>query len=133
VTTQREYAISLGLAKPTRGRMSADAWAAIHKAEADGMKFTETVPTRKVTGSVNANPLPDPDAPERKPGIFESFAPTPDPVRKGYLLFVKENGGTIKVNSTEACRNCTCSFSYCRCGKPTFVFWRTGEEYTLSV
>src|SRR6478735_3618881 len=41
MTTKREYAISLGLAQPTRGRMSREAHAAIAKAEAEGMKFTE--------------------------------------------------------------------------------------------
>lgn len=37
--TRKEYAISLGLAKPGRGRMSKEAHAAIAQAEADGMVF----------------------------------------------------------------------------------------------
>lgn len=39
--TRRAYAVSLGLAKESRGRMSADAYAAIAKAEAEGMVFSD--------------------------------------------------------------------------------------------
>jgi hypothetical protein len=37
--TPREYAISLGLAKPGRGRLSREAHAAIEKAKTEGMTF----------------------------------------------------------------------------------------------
>lgn len=39
--TRKEYAISLGLAKPGRGRMSKEAHAAIAEAEARGQVFDE--------------------------------------------------------------------------------------------
>lgn len=50
--TKREYAISLGLAQPGRGRLSRAAHAAIAKAESEGMTFdvTESNP-RMVTES----------------------------------------------------------------------------------
>lgn len=37
----RDYAISLGLAQPTRGRMSREAWAAIDAAIAEGKRFSD--------------------------------------------------------------------------------------------
>lgn len=47
--TRRAYAASLGLAKAdTVGRMSADAHAAIAKAELDGMVFADKAPATKV-------------------------------------------------------------------------------------
>lgn len=49
--TRKEYAISLGLAKPGRGRMSKEAHEAIQKAIADGMVFAE--------GS-SVSPIPEP-------------------------------------------------------------------------
>ncbi len=39
--SRKEYAVSLGLAKPGRGRLSKEAWAAIHKAEQDGVQFSD--------------------------------------------------------------------------------------------
>lgn len=129
--TEREYAISLGLAKPTRGRMSAEAHAAIAEARSKGMVFAarQTAPV-----GVNAEPLPavrvaaDPDA---EPGIWESFAPTPEPLRSGMLTFVGE-AGKVTVNSTEACIDCKTSFSYdYKCRTPRFRDWRTGTIYTL--
>lgn len=39
--TRRAYAVSLGLAKDARGRMSSAAYEAIAKAEADGMVFSD--------------------------------------------------------------------------------------------
>ena len=53
--TEKDYAISLGLAKAGRGRMSLDAKAAVAKAKADGMVFqmkgpaTATVSVSKTT------------------------------------------------------------------------------------
>lgn len=45
---KREYAISLGLAKPGKGRLSLAAKTAIHNAELAGMVFTNTnTPTRR--------------------------------------------------------------------------------------
>ncbi len=43
---KREYAISLGLAQPGRGRLSREAHAAIVKAQADGYQFDEKPTTQ---------------------------------------------------------------------------------------
>src|SRR5690349_18485890 len=100
--SKREYAISLGLAQPTRGRMSRQAHAAIADAEAEGMVFADTVVKRKVTGSVNANPLPaEPvEHDNRSPFDIDQHHPTPGMVRpKEYLRFV--NGkNSLSVFST---------------------------------
>lgn len=45
--TRRAYAVSLGLAKESRGRMSAEAYAAIEKAEANGMVFSDAAAPAK--------------------------------------------------------------------------------------
>jgi hypothetical protein len=42
MATEREYLISLNLAKPGRGRYSAEATAVLNKAKADGMTFDKT-------------------------------------------------------------------------------------------
>lgn len=58
--TAREYAVSLGLAKPARGKMSASAYSAIAKAESQGVTFQksaselakEDVARRRASGEV---------------------------------------------------------------------------------
>jgi len=50
--SRKEYAVSLGLAKPGRGRLSKEAWEAIRKAEAEGVEFSDrSAPT--VSNPVN--------------------------------------------------------------------------------
>lgn len=128
--TKREYAISLGLAQPTRGRMSREAHAAIADAEAKGMTFADTAVARRITSSVNADPLPA-EVPTEHSGV-NGDTPTPPTLRQGYLPFVKENGGTLKVHANEGCENCHDSFTFCHCSNPTFRFWKTDEVYTLA-
>lgn len=62
MTTRREYAASLGLAKPnTRGRLSKEAHEAIAKAEADGMVFTDNAKAKPVVLDSEGQPvLPKP-------------------------------------------------------------------------
>lgn len=131
--TKREYAISLGLAQPTRGRMSREAHAAIADAEKAGMTFADAVAARKVSSSVNANPLPSQEPQgERAEVETDQYAPTPPTLRTGYLSFRKADGGTLEVFAKEGCEHCKDSFTFCHCSKPTFTYWKTGEVYTLA-
>lgn len=103
MTTRKEYAISLGLAKPGRGRMSLDAHKAIDNAIQEGMVFSDslTPPPKKAT------PKPKEIKPVRKvKGNLRGFTPEGWPV--GFRM----------------CRTCAKDCNYCRCrtfGLPAIV------------
>ena len=96
MTTKKEYAISLGLAKPGRGRMSLDAHKAIDKAISEGVVFTDSL-----TPPPHSKPKPKP-VPKAKPvrkvkGNLKGFTPEGWPV--GFRM----------------CRTCAKDCNYCRC------------------
>lgn len=118
MTTRREYAISLGLATPGRGRMSREAHAAIEKAEAEGQVFSDPKPVtkaEKIQARESARPAPrktvvqkpvqESAVVERKPftGKFEALMP---------------DGKRKAVSERTACR-CGASLCYCLCSTPT--------------
>ena len=108
---RKEYAVSLGLVKAGRGRMSREALAAIDAAKAKGMVFDD-----------------DPTAPKPEP------KPTAAPVEgEGFNAYANafmrypmdqefkatdSNGKTHKVNSRQICVPCGLSLVGHRCGAP---------------
>jgi len=106
MTTKKEYAISLGLAKPGRGRMSLAAHDAIDKAISEGVVFTDSL-----TPPPHSKPKPKPIVPKAKPvrkvkGNLKGFTPEGWPV--GFRM----------------CRTCAKDCNYCRCrtfGLPAIV------------
>lgn len=65
--TEREYLVSLGLAKPGRGRFSSAAKEALAKAKADGMTFEGPAPAKQVAKASKPKPTtPKDSSPEPK-------------------------------------------------------------------
>lgn len=108
--TRREYAISLGLAVPGRGRLSAKAHEAINKAENSGMKFSDSpfVSARPNTG-VQPSAIVKTDV----------FPADPTPTFAETVTFKGiVNGKTVIVDGRQVCSGdsgCGYSLSYCRC------------------
>lgn len=105
MTTRREYAASLGLAKPnTRGRLSREAHAAIDKAEQEGMVFTDAAKPAKVIKTANL-PKPTPlSLPAAKPETIKHFV-------RSYILTTK-SGQIIEMGNCAKCKN---AIMFCRC------------------
>lgn len=113
MTTKREYAISLGLAKPGRGRMSAAAHDAINKAISEGMTFSDTLKAPAKTEKAPAakatqdNSVIAPTAAIREPN--------------GYSFFYMEGGKKRKVSNRTACYNCGYSVGWHLCNAPAGI------------
>lgn len=103
--TRREYAASLGLAKPnSRGRLSLEAHAAIEAAEANGMQFKDSKPAAKpkpepvkVTPAPTPLSLPRPSAPIRNARAF---------------VATLHDGQVIEFGTCGRCKN---HVSWCKC------------------
>lgn len=113
MTTKREYAISLGLAKPGRGRLSAAAHEAINKAISEGMTFSDSAPA---PAEKNDKPKPEPKSSSGDEKNF--FGPTPDKRFNGGWYIVV-NGKNKSVSGREVCRTCGYSLDYHICNLPT--------------
>lgn len=106
---KREYAISLGLASPGRGRLSREAHAAIQKAEDEGMTFADKAPyipkIKDVGETVSYTKPPQVKVRDIGSGL------------KGFT----EQGWTVGFDT---CKNCACHANYCSCkefGLPAIV------------
>ena len=102
MTTRREYAASLGLAKPnTRGRLSKEAHEAIAKAESEGMVFTDSAKAPK-TQTLSPTPL---SLPKPKPETIKRHA-------RAYRATTSA-GQVIEFGHCSSCKNhvkfCGCS------------------------
>lgn len=96
--SRKEYAISLGLAKPGRGRLSKQAWTAIKKAEEDGMQFADkSIPT--VQEPVNVPKI------VTKPSVKIRDIGT-------QLVGYTREGWTVGFTN---CRRCHQHANYCNC------------------
>lgn len=118
--TRREYAVSLGLAKMTRGRMGKEAKDAIAKAEAEGVKFSD---------SPSVSIVKNEDGTETKTVSNSSdnyFGPTPDPRYPNDNWYVKGNK-KMKVSNRAACANCLYSLLYHVCDTPAALSGSTIE------
>ena len=119
MTTKREYAISLGLAQPGRGRLSREAHAAIDKALAEGMTFDDASP-KPVVAKTPKTPKPARQNPGRVvvgndtniPVIVERY-----PLDQMFVGY-DSNGKKHEVNVRQVCRHCGYSLSSHRCNDP---------------
>lgn len=115
--TKREYAISLGLAQPGRGRLSREAHAAIDKAIAEGMTFDDAAPVKtsvKTDRSVSVKT-------DRKPSPVESSGIQEISTRyDNDQLFVgtDSKGKKHTVNARQVCMPCGYSLTSHRCNDP---------------
>lgn len=118
---RRDYAISLGLAKPGRGRLSREAHEAIAKAEAEGKTFSDSpIKTRSIKSDSNSESESVSVKSDSEPKDF--FGPTPNPIYNGGW-YVVEDGKRVDVSGKEVCRNCMCSLDYHRCDSPILPAW----------
>jgi hypothetical protein len=116
--TKREYAISLGLATPGRGRLSREAHAAIDKAIAEGMTFSDA--TAK---PVIQKPQKVAREPQKRAVATEESHTTMADIHYRYdvdQLFVgtDSHGKKHTVNARQVCRNCGYSLTSHICHNP---------------
>jgi hypothetical protein len=97
--SRKEYAVGLGLAKPGRGRLSKEAWAAIHKAEQEGMEFSDkSAPVVKEPVNVVPKMVTKPSVKVRDIGT--------------QLIGYTEEGWSVGFTN---CRRCHQHANYCTC------------------
>src|SRR5665647_1128847 len=120
MTTKREFAISLGLAQPGRGRLSREANAAIDLAAAGGRVFegpTASVAkpkVAKVKGGVFAKPVRQVTQVEDD----EQFN-VQDALYPNEQTWRSEDGQIL--NGRQVCSPCGFSLQYHRCSNPSAV------------
>lgn len=95
MVSKREYLIEKGLAKPGRGRLSANAHEAIKEAINKGVKFTDG--SEATESGIGATQAARTDMPE------------------GIYVFRNPDGTTFKRSHTNACFACNYSFRWCSC------------------
>lgn len=115
MTTQRDYLVSKGLAKPGRGRFSGEAKAAIAAAIAEGMVFSDAKPAP-------AKPKVDSpkDTPETVSGdgvFFESDYP-----HYGKRWYTEVKNKRVEVSNRAACANCRYSLIAHVCNTPEVIY-----------
>ena len=109
--TRREYLVELGLAKATRGKLSKDAHAAIDKAIAGGMQFSDMQDRPVVIKRVKKDVPQEEDAFNKYADgliVYRNF----DTQFKG----VDSKGKTHKVTARSICFNSSYSIAGCACG-----------------
>lgn len=116
--TKRDYLVSLGLAKPGRGKFSNEAKVALAKAEADGMKFADIAPPKKPrpetpTGKTETGNSVRETSPGDSPYIF----PSDFRFSEGEYKAVGEDGKTYSLR--ECCNTCMVSLTNHACNRPT--------------
>lgn len=114
--TRRQYAISLGLAKDGRGRLSTAAKEAIQKALDSGVEFLDDNKYEKAAVERGKT-----DSPAKRRKQLEEVDPFPRPIIPDTtkLIGTMANGKKVTVSHREICRNCMYSLKWCHCGKPT--------------
>ena len=132
MTTAREYLISKGLAKPGRGRLSRDAHAALAKAIAEGMTFTDSKPapkpkaeSKQISEQISPQKSLAEILPEEIPvgftrskitGALYPILESPVMREPKMLYGVDEDGHTIEFS---LCFKCAEHMMYCQCSQIT--------------
>lgn len=123
--TKREYLVSLGLAKPGRGKFSGAGNEALAKALASGMKFSDakpvTAPVVKEEGA-KSTPVVKVSDSGNTPYLTQDEYRFPE---KDYRAVVFENGKKKEVSLRECCNLCRVSLVNHMCDAPTILGNRT--------
>jgi hypothetical protein len=125
----REYAISLGLAKASRGKLSKEAHSAIQKAIADGMEFTDYGDKKKgsgeninvklpVTNSNNVNETSEPIKIKSRPATHKYST----------IYGVDTRGRSGIVIAFQYCSKCISQVKYCSHAIPQLPEWIGGGD-----
>lgn len=124
MTTRREYAISLGLAQPGRGRLSRDANAACDKAEAEGMVFESSTPVstrpnpKVVTSGMSAAQMAAEEKERKAQRVVQEIPELASKPFTGKFEATLPDGKRKALSERTACQ-CGASLVYCRCKTPT--------------
>lgn len=108
MSTRRDYLISLGLAKPGRGKFSNEAKAALEKAIAGGMTFSDDAPAPKApkpvkpSTKVRATPEDNNHGSDSSTEILMSS----DLRYYGKRWFATIDGKQVEISERAACTNC---------------------------
>lgn len=117
MTTQRDYLVSKGLAKPGRGRFSGAAKAAIASAIAEGMVFTDAKPAKPASKPRTAKVAEVSVSTENDGTFFESDYP-----HYGTRWFTKVGSKRVEVSNRAACANCRYSLIAHTCNVPEVIY-----------
>lgn len=115
--TRKDYAVTLGLAKAGKGRMSREAHAAVDKAIAEGMTFTDVRVSKDAApkGPVVAKDGPQ-DAVENPYG--DAFMRYP---MDQLFTYEDDKGKSHVVNARQACMGCGYSLVGHTCNSPVVL------------
>lgn len=114
--TRREYAAGLGLAiAGARGKLSREAHAAIAKAEADGMQFTDTQYTINIKRKDEPKAAKAPKIPAQDAVLTVVRTYPTETVWTGKTA----GGQTVTANYKQICGNCRVSLAGHDCVNPT--------------
>lgn len=120
MTTQRDYLVSKGLAKPGRGRFSGEAKAAIAAAIAEGMVFSDAKPAPAKPKATKPKVDSPKDTPETVSGdgtFFESDYP-----HYGKRWYTEVKNKRVEVSNRAACANCRYSLIAHICNTPEVIY-----------
>lgn len=116
---KREWLVSKGLAKAGRGKFSNEAKAALAKAEADGMVFSDAVP------SVKPTPKPKVEKAISAPvsdGPINDILFVNEMPNYGREWFVRDGKKKVSVTPAAVCGNCRYSLIGHQCNTPTVLY-----------
>lgn len=122
----KEFAVSQGLAKPGKGRMSREAHEAIRKAISDGMSFSDyqvTKPAVKGAGAEESSPL---DV------VFNPYADAyfryPQDQR---FVYRDDDGKSHEISGRPACMECGYSLVGHTCNSPVVLTYHGIRSVTV--
>jgi len=116
--TKRDYLVGLGLAKPGRGKFSNAAKEAIAKAEAEGMTFADTAPSKPAAPVVGK-----PETPKVVPA-GDSLYLSPSDFRfpeDEYRAVAHIDGKRKVFTMRECCNTCRVSLTNHACNAPSIL------------
>lgn len=124
--TEKDYAISLGLAKVGRGRMSLDAKKAVQKARGEGMTFKgKGAPTATVT-VVSKGTSEAPETVEEKE--VNQYADAFYRYDRDQTFFYTHEGKKYVINGKGACMNCGYSLIGHTCNDPVVLTYHGAQK-----
>jgi hypothetical protein len=127
--TEKDYAISLGLAKAGRGRMSLDAKAAVAKAKAQGMTFKgKGAPTATVSVSKSTKKDDGTSTKEVEVKEVSEYADGFYRYPRDQEFVYEHNGKRFKINGKGACMNCGYSLVGHTCNDPVVLTYHGAQK-----
>lgn len=127
--TEKDYAISLGLAKAGRGRMSLDAKKAVQDAKKSGMVFrVKGAPTATIV--VAKKPSEGTSEPTTEEVEVNPYADAFYRYERDQMFSYSHNGKTFKINGKGACMNCGYSLIGHTCNDPVVLTYHGAQKVT---